>query len=135
MSGMLRELKSLLIMGGMFGVLFFQGCVSNHPVSGSMNYRRLANEFASRNPVGEAKNDFDNGSFEIYSAMSLGLYYPGLDIEVGEAVVEKFGVKHLSGTTDAIQSNAHRDFNLEAFHFGSQYNRTKMKLLRDSGKL
>lgn len=128
-------LKTLLISGGIIGVLFFQSCVSTDQVSKGTNYRRLANEFASRNPDGEAKTDFDNGSFEIYSAMSLGLYYPGLDIEVGEAVVEKFGVKHLSGTTDAIQSNAHRDFNLEAFHFGSQYNRTKMKLLRDSGKL
>jgi len=122
-------------MGGILGALFFHGCVSNDEVSNGTNYRRLANEFASKNPGKEAKKDFDKASYEIYSAMSYELYYPGLDIEVGEAVVKKYGVKHISGTTGSIESDAHRDFNLAAFHFAAQYNRAKMNLLRDSGKL
>ena len=128
-------MKLQMIYSGLLAALIFQGCVSPKQIANSPKYNRLAKEYAAREPAGEAKRDFDQGSYEIYSAMGYGLYYPGLDFDVGEAVAKKFGVKHLSGTTDAIRSDDHREFILAAFHFGMQYNQVKMKLLKDSGKL
>jgi len=128
-------MKFLILLSGISVILVFQGCVISNQGGAESSYRRQANYFASRNPVREAEKDFKKNSYEIYSAKSFNLYYPGLDIEVGEAVAKKHGVKHISGTSDEIESEAHREFNLAAFHFGSQYNQRKMQLLRDSGKL
>ncbi|NOX99718.1 MAG: hypothetical protein GXP30_08330 [Verrucomicrobia bacterium] len=129
---------NLFVTCGIIGVaLVFQSCVISGNGAGAVEsrYRRLADEYDSKNPVREAERDFKKGSYEIYSAKSFSLYYPGLDIEVGEAVAKKHGVKHISGTSDEIESDAHREFNLAAFHFAMQYNQRKMQLLRDSGKL
>ncbi len=127
--------KSQVIYCVLIAALILQGCASPDQKSHNPKYNRLAAKYASRDSVGEAKKDFEQGSYEIYSAMAYSLYYPGLDYDVGDAVAKKFGVMHLSGTTDAIKSDAHREFVLAAFHFGMQYNQMKMKLLKDSGKL
>ncbi len=127
-------MRLIILFSGMFFVFIFQGCVSSSSGPDS-SYRRQASYFDSKNPVREAERDFKKGSYEIYSAKSFSLYYPGLDIEVGEAVAKKHGAKHISGTSDEIESDAHREFNLAAFHFAMQYNQRKMQLLRDSGKL
>lgn len=128
-------MRYLGLFSVIFAVIVLPGCVSSNQGSAESGYRRRADAFASRNPVREAEKDFDQGAYEIYSAMSYGLYYPGLDIEVAQEVVKKFGAKHIRGTSDAIESDAQRNFNLAAFHFGMQYNQRKMQLLRDSGKL
>jgi len=44
-------------------------------------------------------------------------------------------VKPIKGTSDEIVSDAHRNFNLTAFYFASEYNRQKLKLLKNAGKL
>jgi len=58
------------------------GCISPKQVLLSPKYNRLAKEYASRDPAEEAKRDFDKGSFEIYSVMTYGIGYPGVDFDV-----------------------------------------------------
>ncbi len=122
-------------------IFVFQGCADlNRGEGGSdgasdASYRRRTREFEAKKAVKEAVTDFERASYGIFSASSYSLYYPGLDFEVGKLVAEKYGVKHIKGTSDAIVSDAHRNFNLAAFYFASEYNRQKVKLLKSSGKL
>ncbi|MFK5924154.1 MAG: hypothetical protein QM496_18405 [Verrucomicrobiota bacterium] len=122
-------------------IFVFQGCADlNQGQGGSdgasdASYRRRTREFEAKKAVKEAVTDFERASYGIFSASSYSLYYPGLDFEVGKLVAEKHGVKHIKGTSDAIVSDAHRNFNLAAFYFASEYNRQKVKLLKISGKL
>lgn len=134
-------MKFVWVYCSLLVILVFQGCADlNRGEGGSdgandASYRRRTREFESRKAVKEAAADFDRASYGIFSASSYSLYYPGLDFEVGKLVGEKFGAKHIKGTSDVIVSDAHRNFNLAAFYFASEYNRQKIKLLKNAGKL
>ncbi|MCF6313275.1 MAG: hypothetical protein L3J39_12565 [Verrucomicrobiales bacterium] len=132
-----KKMEKLSIYGSCLLLLFLFGCVSsNKPAAiADSGFRQRTHQFTSRHGEQEAAKDFANGVYAIYSANAYTLYYPGLDIEVGGAVVKKFGVRHIEGTSDTIKSSEHRDFILAAFHFASKYNRKKLELLKSSGKL
>ena len=131
----IEGMRFVTIFSSIFVLFALSGCVISDQNSSESAYSRMTNNYASRNPVREAEKSFKQGDYEIYSAKSYSLYYPGLDFVVGETVAKKFGAKHIRGTSDVIESEEHRELNLVAFQFGSQYNQRKMQLLRDSGKL
>lgn len=130
-----EKVKKLSIFSSCLVLLFLVGCASSHKLVLGSDYRQRAHQFTSRQGAQEASKDFAQGEYEIYTANAYTLYYPGLDIEVGEAVAKKFGVRHIEGTSDAIENSDHRDFILAAFYFASEYNRKKLALLKSSDTL
>lgn len=130
-----EKVKNLWIYSFCLAVLFSLGCASSNRPALDLSYRQRAHQFTARHGAQEASKDFAQAEYGIYSAKAYTLYYPGLDTEVGEVVANKFGVRHIEGTSDAIKNSDHRDFILAAFYFASEYNRKKLELLKNSEKL
>jgi hypothetical protein len=103
-------------------LLSFSACSINR-------YDRQATEFRQRSPVTEAESDYRAHDYRIYSAMGVGHYFPGLDLEVGRRIAREHGEIMLSGTSDALESRSHANYVGAATGFASTYNRRKASLI------
>ena len=116
------EMKLIRSAVTLLFLLSFSACSINR-------YDRQATEFRQRSPVTEAESDFRAHDYRIYSAMGVGHYFPGLDLEVGRRIAREHGEIMLSGTSDALDSRSHANYVWAATGFASTYNRRKASLI------
>ena len=96
------------------------------------DYDELGNEFRIRKPIQEAEADCANRDFRVYSAMGVGLYFPGLDYESGQTLADEHGEIRIPYTTDAVESSEHSRYITTAVEFARSYNRHKESILLTS---
>ena len=111
-------------------VLTLSGCLAQE-----FHYSRQAAEFQRSTPAYDAHAHFERGDYAIYSAMGVGLYWPGLDPATGLRVSRRFSSRHLAGTSDIIGSGARQRYIEVAAAYASTYNREMLRLLKQTQKL
>lgn len=94
----------------------------------------MAADFRQRSALSEAESDFRAHDYKIYLAMGVGVYYPGLDPDVGRRIAKEHGVKMLSGTSDALESRSHANYVGAATSFATEYNKRKASLIAQSAR-
>jgi len=115
-------MKSIRSLSILLFLLSFTAC-------STFKYTRLATEYSRRSPLAEAESDYGARDYEIYSAMGIGHYYPGLSHDQGKRIAAEHGEKMLPGTTDAPESRAQANYIGVATRFASTYNKRKASLL------
>lgn len=133
-------MKSMVIRLGLPAIVLLlvvinRGCANgehlegpSHQKSGRWNDWKETKDYNNRNPIAEARRDFQVGDRGIYSALGYAKYYPGLDRSEAQTF-PPHQEKPIPKTSDAIESQAHRRYIEAATDFAERYNLEKQRLV------
>lgn len=120
--------KYLRSIGGIAVALLIFGCAFE-----DQKYSELAAQYGASDPAGDARRNFQNRDFRIYSAMGVGQFYPGIDQQTGRRVEKNHGAVHLPYTSDVSESMPHYRYITAATDYARIYNRKMVALLNSKG--
>ncbi len=66
--------------------------------------------------------------------MGVGLYYPGLNPEVGRRMASRYGEKMIPGTNDAPESRSQAGYIAASTSFAAEYNKRKISLIEQHAR-
>ena len=91
-------------------------------------YKGYTAYFKGRNGTADAQADFKKKTCKVIAAMGVGHFYPGLEHEEGDRLKKTYGSKHLKGTTDVVENEAHWEYMQVAFAYAGEYNKALLGL-------
>ena len=125
-----RDFKALIALS-----MVLAGCERSgqHVESKASPMRSAANELSLRAPVAEAQEKIKRKDYQVYSAMGVGEYYPGIDQPIGKYVEGRYSSIMLEDTSDAIESDDHGVYVQAAERFASEFNREMISRMKELG--
>jgi hypothetical protein len=99
------------------------------PAADPAKLRQWIAFFKAQDGAVDAATNKMNSKIYVIGAMGVGSYYPGIGNAEGDKVAKAHVVKYLPETSDAIESDIHREYIDVATKYAAEYNRTTLKLL------
>ena len=92
--------------------------------------RKWIASLKKHDPATVATENFQKGTIFVFGANGAGgLFYPGIDIEVGEAFAKKYTVRFVPESSAVIKNDLHKEYLFLALAYAEKYNQTTLKLL------